>query len=1401
MATPEFFTVVGDFKPVVVDLPTDPDADPQLGSLSATVTFTPMINDGDVILATDADPRPTGFIAAPIVAKIDTDGILKLRVDPDGIRTNAANVAAFPGTGSITRVYFAQDTSKFYRWNGSGYAETYSYTPVRLLANTPLLELDGPLYYKVTFTNVVYNRRPGLINSFTFEAPTNDDQVLNLIEVFRQPGVLAGGITKIAPGGVRIVDGKLQFSFGGVDIPDAVDINIDTTAISDSGAFGRDVVTTDTTADFWDIAGTVPSGNLPSYVDDVVEYANLAAFPVTGESGKIYLDISTTPATSYRWTGSAYAKIGGDVTAENISNSTALGRSLVKASSKEVARTAIEALPVFDARNWGVSSDVTGARLVANLRDVIAACSAAGGGVVELPSGLLDTTGVALGATVTADSGATYLNVGGLPIPDTVDLTVTGQGPKTKLKLSPGFLRFLDFAPATAGTAFGNIAVRNLTIERTVVGTDIGPMAQVSSTVTAGANAWVSVTTTGATLSQWSNATYAWAKNTNQIFGMRNLNGVMQLQDLTGAGSTIVAGTQLVGHVYDSVIGNRIINHAYPTRSSDYTVKSVVIEDVDSSLPAATLPSGVNIGSYIGDSGCHLEMLPNPLNAVTTPTIGRFIARRWRMTGGAGGIVVNTALPKNTTWMASPRQPFLDDAVVERVSWDSLIDQTANWTSAGVQFSLRSRRIRTIDIKIERSGDVGLEIDQCWDFEDLNPTYRNNFSDVFRTNYAVPARQASGPVTTTLNNGSTLGSGDTTCTITSLPIDIEVQRSGMVLIDSELLWYRATSEDGRTWQLWRGLNASTAASHAADATVVFIPITGQRFVSRNLNAVRQHNTSVIGQTYYGFCANTLPMPPLMIRDAKIQVSGSNPTGSMPTAIYQRGLCFDTDIEGMRYSVDGFTNAALTLPPWGIQIEELVPGQNRVRDLATNGVPVPAPRLYIRNSILRHSGGMYSGVAVALSVNGFYKFDVELEYDVTQTNPNGNRAIAVSLQSALTVAAGSRFAIKMRSTSDKSSSSSSTQSHTALSVNTSTTLPSTGMDVDLIDVSDLAYGTNSSDSLYAPYTIANSAHIGMVRFHRIHHPTGLNQAAYAARKLPNRYITSASSPFAVTPWTEIVYCDTSSGPVTITLPKTTGGASTLGEPLQRGRVPLRIIDAARTAQTNAITITPASTDKIDGGSAGASITLTTAGAPKTLIAQPGLPGWLSADASSSSGGASHGYQSTHYYFPNSQQATSTSAALGYGTLRVTPFTVNSAVTISKLHAEYTVAGDAASVIRMGIWQDNGSGQPGVLIVEAATTPSTGGTPGSVEANASATLSPGTVYYIGGVVQGSGTQPTVRTVSAGAMPDVVQITQGASLPAAGSVAVAFNQAAVTGALPNPFGTANPTAAAPRVGFRVA
>lgn len=64
------------------------------------------------------------------------------------------------------------------------------------------------------------------------------------------------------------------------------------------------------------VDGKVPASQLPSYVDDVLEYDSKSAFPATGEEGKIYVDKSTN--LTYRWSGSTYIQVGGgDLALEN----------------------------------------------------------------------------------------------------------------------------------------------------------------------------------------------------------------------------------------------------------------------------------------------------------------------------------------------------------------------------------------------------------------------------------------------------------------------------------------------------------------------------------------------------------------------------------------------------------------------------------------------------------------------------------------------------------------------------------------------------------------------------------------------------------------------------------------------------------------------------------------------------------------------------------------------------------------------------------------------------------------------------------------------------------------------------------------------------------------------------
>ena len=99
------------------------------------------------------------------------------------------------------------------------------------------------------------------------------------------------------------------------------------------------------------VDGKVPAGQLPSYVDDVLEFADKAAFPAAeqAEAGKIYVDRATN--RTYRWGGTDYVEI---------SPSLALGETATTAyagdKGKAAADLAAEAKATADAASTAAGS-------------------------------------------------------------------------------------------------------------------------------------------------------------------------------------------------------------------------------------------------------------------------------------------------------------------------------------------------------------------------------------------------------------------------------------------------------------------------------------------------------------------------------------------------------------------------------------------------------------------------------------------------------------------------------------------------------------------------------------------------------------------------------------------------------------------------------------------------------------------------------------------------------------------------------------------------------------------------------------------------------------------------------------------------------------------------------------
>lgn len=111
------------------------------------------------------------------------------------------------------------------------------------------------------------------------------------------------------------------------------------------------------------VDGKVPASQLPGFVDDVLEYANLAAFPATGESGKLY--VAQNDGKTYRWSGSGYVVIS-DTIALGETSSTAYrgdrGKTAYDHSQNGTVHVTAEQKAAWDAKSdfSGAYADLTG---------------------------------------------------------------------------------------------------------------------------------------------------------------------------------------------------------------------------------------------------------------------------------------------------------------------------------------------------------------------------------------------------------------------------------------------------------------------------------------------------------------------------------------------------------------------------------------------------------------------------------------------------------------------------------------------------------------------------------------------------------------------------------------------------------------------------------------------------------------------------------------------------------------------------------------------------------------------------------------------------------------------------------------------------------------------------------
>lgn len=168
-----------------------------------------------------------------------------------------------------------------------------------------------------------------------------------------------------------------------------------------------------------------------------------------------------------------------------------------------------------------------------------------------------------------------------------------------------------------------------------------------------------------------------------------------------------------------------------------------------------------------------------------------------------------------------------------------------------------------------------------------------------------------------------------------------------------------------------------------------------------------------------------------------------------------------------------------------------------------------------------------------------------------------------------------------------------------------------------------------------------------------------------------------------------------------------------------------------------------------------------------------------------------------FIPLGNRRVGTHNNLGVGTLRTTPVYIPTRITIDQLGAETTVAGDAGSVLRVGIYTD-ASGLPGEPLVDV-TVPTDEVAIAMADLSADLTLEPGW-YHVGGAVQEvSSMQPTIRIIIDAPPEDRFLIFN--QNPSAGTPVGYSKSNTVTGALPSYGTTIQTSNTAPRIWARVA
>lgn len=195
------------------------------------------------------------------------------------------------------------------------------------------------------------------------------------------------------------------------------------------------------------VDGVVPAEQLPSYVDDVLEFTSLDAFPIEGEKGKIYVALDTNK--TYRWSGSTYIPLTPDEIDGNL-------------TKLQVKRGLEDELPTLDVGEPGFTTDSK--KLFIGSADGNVEIGAGGGGSVTAPVIRMDEV------TNTLD-----LSLFGIPFPvyqldiDPNKKYVIESQPENTPGLDAVYILFtptdLDYTDSESGIIYNDTELKEFTVD------------------------------------------------------------------------------------------------------------------------------------------------------------------------------------------------------------------------------------------------------------------------------------------------------------------------------------------------------------------------------------------------------------------------------------------------------------------------------------------------------------------------------------------------------------------------------------------------------------------------------------------------------------------------------------------------------------------------------------------------------------------------------------------------------------------------------------------------------------------------------------------------------------------------------------------------------------------------